>query len=91
MFFRSYGCLQEAKERGDEFDTSEDTQTGIDMWFLSTPSWADGFKSSNSKKHMKGKAKTRMCLDWLNARYVLPSTAECLHIYHVCVLFTNLL
>lgn len=61
-------CQQEAKERGDEFDTEQETQTGIDMWFLSAPSWADGFKSSNRKRYMRPRMKTRICIDWMRAR-----------------------
>lgn len=60
---------KEARESRKEMDTEEITQTGIDMWFLAAPSWVDGFKKPNPrKKFMKGKKKTRICLDWERAR-----------------------
>ncbi len=33
-----------AKEQGEEFDVDASTPSGISMWFLRTPNWADPFK-----------------------------------------------
>mmetsp|Transcript_22894 Transcript_22894/g.33454 ORF Transcript_22894/g.33454 Transcript_22894/m.33454 type:complete len:618 (+) Transcript_22894:43-1896(+) len=59
---------QEAKEQNKEFEVDEITQTGIDLWYLSAPSWADGFKASYRQRYMRPRRKTRMCLDWIRAR-----------------------
>lgn len=60
---------KEAREKGEKLDTEEITQTGIDMWYLPAPNWVDGFKKPDQrKKFMKGRKKTRMCLDWERAR-----------------------
>jgi hypothetical protein len=59
---------QEAKESEEEFDAEQNTQTGIDMWFLGAPSWADGFKGNYRKRYMRPRMKTRMCIDWMRAR-----------------------
>lgn len=32
---------KDAKERGEEFNVEENTKTGIDLWFLDAPTWAD--------------------------------------------------
>jgi hypothetical protein len=59
---------KEAKDKGEEFDIEENTKTGIDLWFLNAPSWAEGFKGTGRKRYMKPRRKTRMCIDWLSAR-----------------------
>ena len=57
-----------AKENGQEFDVEQETATGIDLWFIGTPSWADGIKVDKRKRFMKPRIKTSLCLDWLRAR-----------------------
>lgn len=59
---------KEAKEKGEEFNVDEETPTGIDMWHLSKPSWAENIKVSGQKKFMKTKRKTNICQDWKSAR-----------------------
>jgi hypothetical protein len=59
---------KESKDRGDEFDTEQATATGIELWFLSAPSWADGLKVDKRKKFMKSRYKTTLCSDWVRAR-----------------------
>jgi hypothetical protein len=59
---------KEAKDKGEEFDTEEETATGIDLWYLSAPSWAEGIKVDKRKKFMKPRMKTTLCIDWLRAR-----------------------
>jgi hypothetical protein len=59
---------QEAKDNDQEWDVEQETKTGIDMWFLGAPSWADGFKGDQRKKFMRPRRKTRMCIDWVRAR-----------------------
>lgn len=55
---------KEAKDKGEDFDTEQTTPSGIDLWFLSTPSWAEGFK----KRRRNRARKTRLCQDWVQAR-----------------------
>lgn len=68
---------QEAKDRGEEFNVDEETQSGIKLWFLPTPSWTEGFgkKPKNSKR--KAKRKTDLCKDWARAhetgRFIPPN------------------
>eukprot|EP01041_Mallomonas_annulata_P008226 gene8226-16914_t len=61
---------KEAKDRGEEFDVEQNTESGLDMWFMNTPSWVDGFKGRREyrKKFMKPRIKTQLCIDWLRAR-----------------------
>lgn len=59
---------KEAKDRGEDFDVDEETATGIDLWFLGAPSWADGIKLDAAKKFMKPRRKTRICIDYVKAR-----------------------
>ena len=58
---------REAKDRGEEFDPEEETASGVNMWFLKTPSWAEGFKPSKQKAFLKPRRKTQICLDWQKA------------------------
>jgi len=45
---------------------ADDTDSGINGWYLDVPSWAEGF---GKKKNMRALAyKTRMCLSWVEAR-----------------------
>ena len=59
---------KEAKDRGEDFDVEEETPTGIEMWYLGTPSWADGIKTDYKKKFLKDRRKSKMCMDWVRAR-----------------------
>lgn len=59
---------KEAKDRGDDFDVEQETPTGIEMWYMGTPSWADGIKVDHRKKFMKSRTRTKMCMDWIRAR-----------------------
>ena len=59
---------KEAKESGKEFDVEQETASGVDLWFLGVPSWADNVKPDKRKRWMKPRMKTSICLDWLRAR-----------------------
>lgn len=59
---------KEAKDRGDEFDVDEETPTGIELWYMGAPSWADGVKKDYRKKFMEPRRRTKMCMDWIRAR-----------------------
>lgn len=59
---------KEAKDRGEAFDPEQETATGIDLWYLSAPSWAEGIKVDKRKKFMKPRMKTTLCIDWERAR-----------------------
>lgn len=59
---------KEAKDKGEDFDVEEATASGIELWHLGTPSWADGVKIDHRKKFMKPRLKTKMCMDWIRAR-----------------------
>jgi Silencing defective 2 N-terminal ubiquitin domain len=59
---------KEAKDKGEDFDVEEATPSGIELWYLGTPSWADGIKTDYRKKFMKPRRKTKMCMDWIRAR-----------------------
>jgi hypothetical protein len=60
---------KEAKESGEKYDPSkETTQSGIENWFLATPSWADVKKKSPGMAFAQGKRKTSLCPNWLEAR-----------------------
>ena len=59
---------KEAKDRGEDFDVEEETPTGIEMWYLGTPSWADGIKTDYKNKFLKNRRKSKMCMDWTRAR-----------------------
>ena len=59
---------KEAKDRGDDFDVDEETPTGIELWYMGAPSWADGVKKDYRKKFMKNRRRTKMCMDWIRAR-----------------------
>lgn len=68
---------QEAKDRGEEFNVDEETQSGIKLWFLPTPSWTEGFGKKPKTPRRKAKRKTELCKDWARAhekgRFVPPS------------------
>ena len=59
---------KEAKDRGDDFDVEGETPTGIELWYLGAPSWADGIKVDHQKAYMKNRRKTSLCMDWVNCR-----------------------
>jgi len=61
---------REAKDRDEEFDVEQMTASGIDLWFLDTPTWTDGVRNKVKfrKSYMKPRRKTQLCLDWLRAR-----------------------
>jgi len=67
---------QEAKDRGEEFNVDEETQSGIKLWFLPTPSWTEGFGKKPKNAKRKAKRKTELCKDWARAhepgRFVPP-------------------
>lgn len=69
---------KDAKENGESFDPEQETKSGIDLWFLTVPSWSEGIKVDHRKKFLKPRLKTNMCLDWLRAREnsVPPSSAS---------------
>lgn len=58
---------QQAQAEGKEFDPEERTKTGIDLWYLDLPSWAE-YKGSKRKAYMRPRRKTQMCKNWLEAR-----------------------
>lgn len=58
----------EAKEKGETFNVEQDTSTGIELWFMSAPSWADGIKADKRKKFLKSRFKNSLCSDWMRAR-----------------------
>eukprot|EP01039_Chlorochromonas_danica_P010454 gene10454-11578_t len=65
---------KETQEQGQSFQSSQPTPSGIDLWFLATPSWADKMKKDGKKRFLTSKYKRDLCLDWLRARQgkVLP-------------------
>lgn len=58
---------QEAKDRNEDFNVDEETPSGISLWFLPTPSWAEGFGKKVKNKRRKQQRKTQLCSDWLHA------------------------
>jgi Silencing defective 2 N-terminal ubiquitin domain len=59
---------KQAKDSGEEFDTTQGTKSGIDLWFLDIPSWAEGTKKDKRKKFMAPRRKSTLCMDWVRAR-----------------------
>eukprot|EP01031_Cornospumella_fuschlensis_P040127 gene40127-48896_t len=59
---------QEAQQKGESFRPSQETASGIDLWFLSTPHWADKVKVDKHKRHREEKYKQDLCRDWQRAR-----------------------
>lgn len=59
---------KDAQDNNEKFDAEGSTQSGINMWYLRTPNWADPFKESYRKKYMKNRRKTAICIDWQKAR-----------------------
>ena len=41
---------KEAVKKGENFDTSTPTASGIDMWYLGLPSWSKGISEKKLKK-----------------------------------------
>jgi len=64
---------KEAKDNNKSFESDEQTPTGIDLWYLSAPSWAEGIKVDKRKLFMKPRMKTEMCIDWKRARERRPA------------------
>ena len=60
---------QDAKDNDQEFDVTETTKTGIDLWYLSTPNWADtgSYKPSKRKIALAPKLKSQLCKNWLES------------------------
>lgn len=58
----------DAQSKGEAFKADAETPSGIDLWFLSAPSWADKVKIDKRKRFMAPKLKTDICLDWKRAR-----------------------
>jgi hypothetical protein len=59
-----------------EFNVDEETPSGINLWFLSTPSWAQGFGKKMRNKNRKMKRKTQLCSDWVAAHEGNRKTPE---------------
>ena len=59
---------KEANENGEKLNVDENTTTGIPMWFLDKPAWAEAVKKSGQSKFLKKKSKTDICMDWKRAR-----------------------
>ena len=66
---------KDAKERGEGYDPA-DTPSGINNWFLPTPTWAEGTKLSASSRNVRARRKTTMCKDWLAARVDRPAPRD---------------
>ncbi|KAJ1434733.1 hypothetical protein B484DRAFT_429054 [Ochromonadaceae sp. CCMP2298] len=63
---------KESKDRGETFSADE-TPTGIDLWFLSAPAWAEGVKVDKRKQFLKPRRGTVLCIDWTRARERRPA------------------
>jgi hypothetical protein len=59
---------KEARDRGEAFNVDQETPTGINLWFMAVPTWADTTKESKHKKFIKSRYKTTICADWQRAR-----------------------
>ncbi len=59
---------KEAKDKGEIFEVEQDTASGISLWFLSAPAWADKVKTDKRKKFRNAKYKTDICINWKRAR-----------------------
>jgi Silencing defective 2 N-terminal ubiquitin domain len=59
---------KDAKDQDREFDPTEETASGVELWHLAIPSWADGVKSNPEKIFQKERRHTALCKDWLKAR-----------------------
>tara|TARA_B110000090_G_scaffold181292_1_gene206688 strand:- start:142 stop:744 length:603 start_codon:yes stop_codon:yes gene_type:complete len=57
---------KEAKGKGDKYDPS--TASGIDNWYLMTPSWADIKKPNSHVARQQATRKSVVCQSWLDAR-----------------------
>lgn len=64
---------KEAKDKNEEFEIEGQTATGIDLWYLSVPNWAEGVKVDKRKLFMKPRMKTQLCIDWKRARERRPA------------------
>lgn len=59
---------KESKDTGKEFNVNESTASGIDLWYLPTPSWAAKAKGSKIKNFEAKVSKTDLCREWMSAR-----------------------
>lgn len=59
---------KEARDKGEAFNVDQETPTGINLWFMAVPTWADTTKESKHKKFLKSRYKTTICADWQRAR-----------------------
>lgn len=59
---------KEARDKGETLNVDQETPTGINLWFMSVPTWADISKDSKHKKFLKSRYKTTICADWQRAR-----------------------
>ena len=59
---------QEAQDRGEEFNVDQQTPSGINLWFLPTPSWTEGFGKKTKNSYRKMMRKSKLCSDWVRAR-----------------------
>jgi len=57
-----------SQEAGAAYDPLQGSTSGIENWFLSTPSWLDVKKKSTHNRAIKEKEKTAICQDWQQAR-----------------------
>lgn len=59
---------QESQQKGEAFRPTQETASGIDLWFLSTPHWAEKVKVDKHKRHREERYKRDLCRDWKRAR-----------------------
>lgn len=59
---------KESKDRGEEFKADQKTPSGIGLWFLATPTWADKVSVGRKRGAADSRYKTDICLDWKRAR-----------------------
>jgi len=57
-----------SQDQGAKYDPLQGSSSGIENWFLSTPSWIDVKKRSSYNRILKEKEKTAICQDWTEAR-----------------------
>lgn len=59
---------KEAHDKGEQLNIDQETPTGINLWFMAAPTWADTVKDSKQKIYLKNRIKTRVCGDWERSR-----------------------
>lgn len=55
---------KEAKEDNVEFNVDQVTATGVDLWFLGAPAWAEKLKTNHRSRYLKPRRKTALCKEW---------------------------